>query len=72
MYGEAYVVSFLLEPVEGVLGTVSAVTGRGVHNTVRWIGTTSTRDRWLGQRYGRSRSSDVALESVHVVYRQPN
>ena len=66
-----YVVSFLLEPVEGVLGTIRAVAGRGVHNTVGWVGTTSTGDLWLGQGNGRGRSGDVALESVHVVYNQP-
>lgn len=66
-----YVVSFLLEPVEGVLGTIRAVAGRGVHNTVGWIGTTSTGDLWLGQGNGRGRSGDVALESVHIVYNQP-
>jgi len=66
-----YVVSFLLEPVEGVLGTIRAVSGRGVHNTVGWVGTTSTGDLWLGQGNGRGRSGDVALESVHIVCNQP-
>ena len=72
MCEETHVISFLLEPVEGVLGTVSAVAGRRVHYTVSWIGTASTRDRWLGQRHGRGRSGDIALESVHVVCRQTN
>ena len=65
--GETHVVSFLLEPVEGGLGTIGAVTGRGVHNAVRWIGTTSARDLWLGQRNGRSSTGDVTLESIHVI-----
>jgi len=66
-----YVVSFLLEPVEGVLGTISTVTGRRVHNTVGRIGTASTRDLWLSQGNIRGGSGDVALESSHIVYNQP-
>lgn len=64
-----YVVSFLLEPVEGVLGAVSAITGCGVRNTVIRVSTTSARDLSLGHGNGRGSSSDVALEPSHIVYR---
>lgn len=62
-----YVVSFLLEPVEGVLGAVSAVTGCRVRNTVRRVSTASARELSLGHRDIRGSPSDVALEPGHVV-----
>lgn len=41
---ETHVVSFLLEPVEGSLGTIGTVTGRRVRKAVGRIGTTPARD----------------------------
>ena len=70
-FAGTYVVLFLLEPVEGALGTISTVTWRRVRNAVGRIGTASTRGLWLGQGNGRGRPSDVALESGHIVYNQP-
>ena len=70
--GKTHVVSFLLEPVEGVLGAVCAVTGRRVHNAVSWISTASARDLWRGQGNGRGRSGHVALESGHIIYNPTN
>jgi len=62
-----HVISFLLEPVEGTLGAVSAITGRGVHNTVSRVSTTSARELRCGHRNVRGSSSDVALEPGHIV-----
>ena len=63
-----HVVSFRLEPVEGTLGTVSAVTRRSTRDTISGISTASTRELCFGQRDVRGRSGDVTLESGHVVY----
>ena len=65
-----YVVSFCLEPIEWVLGAVSAITGCRVRNTVVRVGTTSARELSLGHGNGRGSSSDVALEPGHIVYRR--
>lgn len=64
----AYVVSLLLEPVERGLGTISAVTGGSIHNTVDRVSTAPARELWFGQRDVGGRSSDVTLEPGHIVY----
>lgn len=68
--GETHVVSLTLEPVEGVLGTVSAVAGCGVHDVVSRVGATSAGELWFTQRDGRDRSGNVALESGHIIYKR--
>lgn len=63
-----HVVSLLLEPVERVLGTVCTVAGCIGGNAVSRVSTAPAGDLWCGQRNVRSRSSDVALESGHIIY----
>lgn len=62
-----HVVLFLLEPVEGALGTVSAVSGGSVRDTVSGVSTAPTRELCFGQRDIRGRSSDVTLETGHII-----
>ena len=63
-----YVVSLLLEPVERVLGTVRTVARCSSLNPVSRVSTTSAGELWCGQGNVRCRSSDVALESGHIIY----
>jgi hypothetical protein len=70
--GKTHVVLLLLEPVEGALGTVSAVTGRSFRDTVGGVSTAPTRELRCGQRNVGGGSGDVALESSHIVYTPMN
>lgn len=62
-----HVVALIVKPVEGLLGAVRAVGRNVLQFLVGEVCATSTGQLRLGHgRVGR-RSSDVALESVHVV-----
>lgn len=64
--GSAYVVAFLLEPVQRLLGAVRTVSGRGRFLVVG-VGTAAARDLGFGEWDVRGRASDVALEAGHIV-----